>query len=212
MSINRHPARWAILMPIMCSAWLFIALPAYPAGKSPDDCKLENCEEWDEYANDCIDLPKNCFILAWFGEDRDDGDCNQDIIYNTRGVPICGTKIKTTKYLEHKRWCRGHYTYEHDSRNVIYTWIITTCRPRYVGPSIFEDIKNAVGLCVSCLEVLLQLAAASQGAGDFPDASNVASCLESLANYYNYDVTTVPILLEQQQLVMTIGCLGLVVP
>ncbi len=29
---------------------------------------------------------------------------------------------------------------------------------------------------------------------------------------FSGDLTTVPILLEQQQLVMTIGCLGLVVP
>ncbi len=190
MKYRNHTGLWTSSVWLAGLLLIGLVLPARPAGKSPGDCKVEECQEWDEYEHDCVDMPKNCVILAWFGEDRDDGDCNQGITYNTRDVPICGTKTKTIKYQEHKSWCKGHYAYEHDSRNVIYTWIITTCRPRYVGPSIADDIKNAAGLAASCLEVLLQLVAATQGAGNYPDASNVASCLESLANYYNYDVST----------------------
>lgn len=68
MSINRHPAIWAFLKPFMCIVWLSIVTPAYPAGKSPDDCKLENCQEWDEYLHDCVPIdpgpkPDGCYKL-----------------------------------------------------------------------------------------------------------------------------------------------------
>ena len=68
MSINRHPAIWAFLKPFMCIVWLSIVTPAYPAGKSPDDCKLENCQEWDEYLHDCVPIdpgpkPEGCYKL-----------------------------------------------------------------------------------------------------------------------------------------------------
>ena len=41
---------------------------AYPADKSPKDCKLENCEEWDAYLEDCVPIdpgpkPGNCWKL-----------------------------------------------------------------------------------------------------------------------------------------------------
>lgn len=66
MSINRHPARLAFTTQIVCIAWLSLACPAYPAGKSPDDCKLENCQEWDEYLHDCVPIdpgpkPDGCY-------------------------------------------------------------------------------------------------------------------------------------------------------
>ena len=68
MSINRHPARLAFTTQIVCIAWLSLACPAYPAGKSPDDCKLENCQEWDEYLHDCVPIdpgpkPEGCYKL-----------------------------------------------------------------------------------------------------------------------------------------------------
>ena len=167
---------------------LALVLPARPAGKSPGDCKIEDCKEWDEYAHDCVDLPKNCVISAWFGDDRDDGDCNSDITYNTRGVPICGSKTKTIKYQEHKSWCSGYNTYEHDATQMTYTWIITQCRPKYVGPTLAEDLIDAAQLSLSCVETLLELAAALNGLGDYPDASNVADCIQGLCDYYGYDV------------------------
>jgi len=174
------------LVPLICL--ILVQIPQVYA----DDDDYEPCPpctEWDQSDQDCVPIPgAPCVILDWFGEARDDGDCNQDITYNTRGVPICGSKTKTVRYQEHKTYCPGYYTYEHDSRDVTYTRIITTCRPSYVGPSIVDDLQNAGALTSSCLSVLIQLSEALRGLGDFPDASSSAGCLDSLASYYGYDV------------------------
>lgn len=106
---------------------------AYPAGKSPEDCKIGNCEEWDEYIHDCVPIPKNCWELETIpaGPTTDCGPCS---------LGFCDKAIVETKsYDIAVKSCKGKEDHNHP------TWAQVTSIARIRPCELTPDLDELAG-------------------------------------------------------------------
>lgn len=166
---------------------LFLAPPAFSDGPYEGECPP--CKKWDDYEQRCVEIPDApCWINATFGENANYDTCFQGNA-NITCVPKCGTIIETKTYICHKKFCPGYYFYEHDYKDVTYTWLEKECSIAYNAGNIARDLLECAGTAADCAITLAELAEclATEGATPCPDASSVASCLYGLADCLSRD-------------------------
>ena len=161
---------------------LALALPAFSGDDYDQPCPP--CKEWDESAHDCVYKPGTpCVILDWFGSDSTSDKCFK-VLIKIRGecYPVCGSIIITRRYLDHKTWCPGSYSYEYDYHKYIYTWTEIPCVPSFNKDKLLEDLSQNSETEIHCQTILLDLLD-----GNMSDPATAAPCLEGLANQLHRD-------------------------
>lgn len=96
---------------LVCLFIFSLALPAHPAGRSPEDCKIENCEEWDESVGDCVPIPKTCWAMETIPPKQADDDSCPDCTSLMSPTYSCGARRTFRSYTKKVPSCQGRSSY-----------------------------------------------------------------------------------------------------
>lgn len=188
MTALRKYIRMLILAWLVGIFLILMVQSAFSAGKSPGDCKAENCEEWDESAKDCVPIPKNCWGLVKAGTASSSG-CG------ACSGAFCDPAVDTFTYDVAVETCKGSESYT-SVPNAAYSAKYTPCETVPDTEALANAFQDLVDCCanspVSCIGntvasiVAVQAAIASGGTAAMAfaalGADSVADMLLSLCN------------------------------